>query len=150
MQNWAIFCYFKHEIQLFKVHCTFELRSSQIWHRNVFNFFKFLGTNLGWGGGGNKPWSKNGDRCWMGGIDKIFAGWGTPSPPGKKTLWYVGIALFCPAKSVFYVDFPVFFLLFCDMFIGYKRTLYTKWQLYPHFVVVGHKYSHFLQSSSPW
>ena len=37
--------------------------------------------------GGDKPWSKNGDKCRMGGIGKIFAGWGDPqSPPGKKTL----------------------------------------------------------------
>ena len=35
-------------------------------------------------GGGDKPWSKNGDKCQMGGIGKIFAEWGTPSPPRKK------------------------------------------------------------------
>ena len=46
------------------------------------NFSIFGGTNLGWGG--DKPWSKNGDKCLMGGIGKIFAGWGYP--PRKKTL----------------------------------------------------------------
>ena len=51
------------------------------------NFSNFRGRTSA-GGGGNKPWSKNGDKCWMGGgIDKIFAGWGTPSPPGKKKTW---------------------------------------------------------------
>ena len=35
--------------------------------------------------GGDKPWSKNGDKCQMGGIGKIFAGWGDPpSPPQEK------------------------------------------------------------------
>ena len=33
--------------------------------------------------GGDKPWSKNGDKFPMGGIDKIFARWGPPVPPGK-------------------------------------------------------------------
>ena len=69
--------------------CTFQLKSGQIWHKNVFKFFKFSGTNLGWGG--DKPWSKNGDKCQMGGIGKIFAGWGGPpqSPPGKKPCMHV-------------------------------------------------------------
>ena len=45
------------------------------------NFSNFRGRTSA---GGNKPWSKNGDKCRMGGIDIIFAGWGTPSPPGKN------------------------------------------------------------------
>ena len=75
------FSYFKHEIQL-KV--LLSLKVVKFDTKNVFKFFKFSGTNLGWGG--DKPWSKNGDKCQMGGIGKIFAGWGGPpqSPPGKK------------------------------------------------------------------
>ena len=50
------------------------------------NFSNFRGRTSA---GGGKPWSKNGDKCRMGGIGKIFTGWGHPSqspPPGKKTL----------------------------------------------------------------
>ena len=48
------------------------------------NFSNVRGTNLG-GGGGDKPWSKNGDKCRMGGgIGKIFAGWGDPQSPPEK------------------------------------------------------------------
>ena len=46
------------------------------------NFSNFQGQTSA---GGDKPWSKNGDKCRMGGIGKIFAGWGDPPvPPGKK------------------------------------------------------------------
>ena len=45
------------------------------------NFSNFRGRTSA---GGDKPWSKNGDKCQMGGIGKIFAGWGTPSPPQGK------------------------------------------------------------------
>ena len=49
------------------------------------NFSNFRGRTSA---GGAKPWSKNGDKCQMGGgIGKIFAGWGDPpSPPQEKTL----------------------------------------------------------------
>ena len=49
------------------------------------NFSNFRGQTSA---GGDKPWSKNGDKCRMGGIGKIFAGWGGPPspPPRKKTL----------------------------------------------------------------
>ena len=48
------------------------------------NFSNFRGQTSA-GGGGDKPWSKNGDKCRMGGIDKIFAGWGgPPSPPPQE------------------------------------------------------------------
>ena len=51
--------------------------------KTVFKFIKFSGMKLGWGG--NKPWSKNGDKCQMEGIDKIFAGWRDPPvPPPRK------------------------------------------------------------------
>ena len=37
-------------------------------------------------GGGDKPWSKNGDKCRMGGLAKFLPDGGPPSPPRKKTL----------------------------------------------------------------
>ena len=81
MQNYAIFCYFKHEIQLFKV--LLSLKNSQIWPKNVFKFVKFSGTNLGWGG---QALVQKRGQVSDGGIDKIFAGWGDPqSPQEKKT-----------------------------------------------------------------
>ena len=49
--------------------------------------------SLGWGGG-QALVQKRGqvsDR----GIDKIFAGWGDPSPPGKKTLTPFLFFTFC-------------------------------------------------------
>ena len=42
------------------------------------NFSKFLKTNLSWG---DKPWSKNGDKCQMGGLTKFLLDGGTPSSP---------------------------------------------------------------------
>ena len=75
MQNNPIFCCFKHEIQLLKV---LELKSSQIWHKNVF---KFSGMSLGCG---DKPWSKNGDKCRMGDWQNFCWMGGTPSPSQKK------------------------------------------------------------------
>ena len=84
MQNQAIFCYSKHEIQLFKV-----LLSSKVvkfdtkMYLNFSNFQRRTDRR----GGGDKPWSKNGDKCRMGGIDKIFAGWGPQEKkkPDKKS-----------------------------------------------------------------
>ena len=52
MQNKTIFCYFKHEIQLFKV--LLSLKGVKFDTKIYFNFFKFLGTNLGGGGGGGQ------------------------------------------------------------------------------------------------
>ena len=50
-----------------------------------FLIFQISGDELG---GGDKPWSKNGDKCRMGGgIDKIFAGWGDPQSPREKKPW---------------------------------------------------------------
>ena len=60
---------------------TFELKSSQIWHKTVFKFFKFSETNLGWG---DKPWSKIGDKCRMGGLTKFSLDGGTPQSPREK------------------------------------------------------------------
>ena len=67
-------------------------KSNQIWHKNVFKFFKFSGMNLGWGGISLDP--KMGTSVGWVGIDKIFAGWGYPkSPPEKKTLWLFSILI---------------------------------------------------------
>ena len=35
-------------------------------------------------GGGDKPWSKNGDKCWMGGLAKFLPDGGTPQSPQEK------------------------------------------------------------------
>ena len=49
------------------------------------NFSNFRGRTSA---GGDKPWSKNGDKCRMGGgeLAKFSPDGGPPSPPGKKTL----------------------------------------------------------------
>ena len=68
------FCYFKHEIQL-----TFELKSSQIWHKNVFKFFNFFF------GGGTSLGPKTTSVAW--GDWQNFRWMGDPQfPPRKKTL----------------------------------------------------------------
>ena len=61
-----------------------------MWHKNVFKFLKFSGTNLSWGG--QALVQKRGQVSdGGGGIGKIVAGWGDPPvPPRKKTL---GLAL---------------------------------------------------------
>ena len=62
---------------------TFELKSSQIWHKNVFKFFKFSGTNLGWGGTSLGP--KMGTSVGWGGLAKFSPDGGTPPvPPQEK------------------------------------------------------------------
>ena len=77
------FCYFKlkHEIQLFKA--LLSLKVVKFDTKMYLNFSNFRGRTLA---GGDKPWSKNGDKCRMGGggIDKIFAGWGPPVPQEKN------------------------------------------------------------------
>ena len=82
MQNLAIFCYFKHEIQLFKV--LLSLKVVKFDTKMYLNFSNFRGRTSA---GGDKPWSKNGDKCQMGGgLAKFLPDGGTPqSPPGKKT-----------------------------------------------------------------
>ena len=50
------------------------------------HFSNFQGGNLG-GGGGDKPWSKNGDKCRMGGLTKFLPdGGGIPQSSQEKTL----------------------------------------------------------------
>ena len=47
------------------------------------NFSNFRGRTSA--GGGDKPWSKNGDKCRMGGLAKFLPDGGDPPvPPGKK------------------------------------------------------------------
>ena len=78
--KYSFFCYFKHEIQLFKVLLSLKLVKFDT--KMYLNFSNFRGQTSA---GGDKPWSENGDKCRMGGgIGKIFARWGTPSPPRKK------------------------------------------------------------------
>ena len=49
------------------------------------NFSNFQGWTSA--GGGDKPWSKNGDKCRMGGgLAKFLPDGETPSPPQEKTL----------------------------------------------------------------
>ena len=74
----------------------------------LFYFFKFSGTNHSWGGGGGKPWSKNGDKCRMGeGELTTFSPDGGPAfPPPKRKNWDK-----CESNinQHFCVDFNVFF-----------------------------------------
>ena len=56
------FCYFKHEIQLFKV--LLSLKVVKFDTKMYLNFSNFRGRTSA---GGDKPWSKNGDKCRMGG-----------------------------------------------------------------------------------
>ena len=80
------FCYFKHvfKIQLFKVPLSLKVvKFNSKMHLNFSNIW-------GWtSAGGDKPWSKNGDKCrWGGGRDwQNFCQMGPPVPPGKKP-WY--------------------------------------------------------------
>ena len=49
------------------------------------NFSKFPGQTSAGGGGGVKPWSKNGNKCWMGeGLTKFLPDGGPSSPLGGK------------------------------------------------------------------
>ena len=62
------------------------------------NFKNFRGRTSA---GGDKPWSKNGDKCRMGGIGKICAGWGDPPvPPRKKN----PVSLSCDSQGILVKD----------------------------------------------
>ena len=76
------FFYFKHEIQLFKV-----LLSLKVVKFDTEMYSNFWGRTLA---GGDKPWSRNGDKCRMGGgVDKIFARWGdSQSPPENPDKYF--------------------------------------------------------------
>ena len=55
-----------------------------------FNVSNFRGRTSA---GGDKPWSKNGDKCQMGGLTKFLPDGGTPTPWEKTLLstfsWYI-------------------------------------------------------------
>ena len=74
------FFYFKHEIQLFKV--LPSLKVVTFCTKMYLNFSDCRGWTSA--GGGAKPWSKNGDKCRMWGVDNFFARWGDPQSPQKK------------------------------------------------------------------
>ena len=83
MQNKGNFCYFKHNIQLFKV--LLSLKVVKFDTKMYLKFSNFRGrTSAGGGGGGNKPWSKNEDKCRMGRLTKFSPDGGTPRRPRKK------------------------------------------------------------------
>ena len=73
---------------LFKV--LLSLKVVKFDTKMYLNFSNFWGRTSA--GGGDKPWSKNGDKCRIGAIAKIFAGWGDPPvPPRKKNPDYCQI-----------------------------------------------------------
>ena len=81
MQNYAIFCYFKHEIQLFKV--LLGLKVVKFDTKMYLNFSNFRGRTSAVG---EQALVQKWGQVLDGGIGKIFAGWGDPPPvpPGKK------------------------------------------------------------------
>ena len=81
MQNKAIFCYFKHEIQLVKV--LLSLKVVKFDTKMYLNFSNFRGRTSA--GGGQALVQKRGQVSdGGGGIGKIFAGWGDPPVPPRK------------------------------------------------------------------
>ena len=78
----------KHEIHLFKV--LLSLKVVKFDTKMYLNFSNFRGRTSA--GGGDKPWSKNGDKCRMGDWQNFRRMGGPPSPPRKKTLgiWFTG------------------------------------------------------------
>ena len=77
------------------------------------NFSNFRGRTSA--GGGDKPWSKNRDKWWMGGIGKIFARWGDPpqSSPGKNP---ASFHVFGEMKTLFSVAYQLnmYFVILID------------------------------------
>ena len=72
-----MFCYFKHEIQLFKV-----LFSLKVVKFDTKMYVIFGGHTSA--GGDIKPWSKNGDKYRMGDWQNFHRMGDPPVPPGKK------------------------------------------------------------------
>ena len=82
-------------------------KCSQIWHKNVFKFFKFWGTTFSWGGQALvQKWGHV--SVGGGGLAKFLPDGGSPSPPGKKPwmltkeVWLIqklknslGLLIFC-------------------------------------------------------
>ena len=77
MQNQAIFCYFNHEIQLFKVLLSLKVVK---FDTKMYNFSNFRGRTSA---GGDKPRLKNGDKCLMGDWQNFRRMGEPPVPPGK-------------------------------------------------------------------
>ena len=62
--------------------------------------------------GGDKPWSKNGDKCRLGGgLAKFSPDGGTPSPPGKNPELFLIIRKSLKKKIVKYYKCPKFELV---------------------------------------
>ena len=78
MQNLAVFCYFKDEIQLFKI--LLSLKEVKFDTKMYLNFSNFWGRTLA---GGTSLGPKTGTSVGWG-VDKICAGWGTPQSPQEK------------------------------------------------------------------
>ena len=83
MQNLAIFCYFKHEIQLFKV--LLSLKVVKFDTKMYLNFSNFRGRTSA-GGGGQALVQKRGQVSDRGGLAKFSPDGGTPQSPQEKTL----------------------------------------------------------------
>ena len=83
MQNEAIFCYFKHKIQLFKV--LLSLKVVKFDTKIYLNFSNFRGRTSA---GGTSLGPKTGTSVGWGGDWQNFRRWGGPPvpPPRKKTL----------------------------------------------------------------
>ena len=85
------FLLFKHEIQLFKILLSLKVVK---FDTKMYYIFWIFGDDHEPRLGGDKPWSKSGDKCRMGGIDRIFAGWGDPPVPQEKTLHFVSLFIY--------------------------------------------------------
>ena len=80
MKNSMVHTNLKHEKKLFEV--LLSLKVVKFDTKMYSNFSNFWGRTSA-GGGGTSLGPKTGTSVrW--GIDKIFTGWGTPSPPRKK------------------------------------------------------------------
>ena len=77
------FCYFKHEIQLFKV--LLSLKAVKFDTKMYFNLSNFRGR-ISAGGGGTSLGPKTGTSVGWGDWQNFCRMGGTPSPPRKKTL----------------------------------------------------------------
>ena len=84
MQNQAIFCYFKHEMQLFKV--LLSLKVVKFDTKMYLNFSNFRGRTLRGGGGGQAQVQKWGQVSDGGGgeLAKFSLDGDPQSPPGKN------------------------------------------------------------------
>ena len=86
MHNKAISCYFKHEIQLFKVLMSLKVVKFDTKMYQIFQFFWDEPQR----GGGQALVQKLGQVS-DGGIDKIFARWGNPPEKKLRSDFYYGV-----------------------------------------------------------